>query len=164
MEKCKDPNHLSHKPASFDIGEHWHVVQWHEYDKLKAGIVIKNAKECSYARTEIVIVCDICNKLVAHCPSFKLPYNMCCFSGNPWELANNISEIGLALGHRIKCRNVVQPEKLVDPNFTCSICDERVVDTRLNCGHCNCSVCAQKIEACALCRAPIKSRDRLFFV
>ena len=42
----------------------------------------------------------------------------------------------------------------VDDKTACKICFERVISTRIPCGHiCMCMVCASAIKACPICRA-----------
>ncbi len=44
----------------------------------------------------------------------------------------------------------------------CAVCLAAARDTFLNCGHIICQRCAERVERCPICRAPISSRSRAF--
>ena len=49
-----------------------------------------------------------------------------------------------------------------DGSSQCSVCLEAARTTALGCGHVFCDPCAYQLSTCALCRAPVTTRIRLY--
>lgn len=46
--------------------------------------------------------------------------------------------------------------------FKCSICNDKLIDCCLGCGHCACLSCAAKLINCHMCREKISLRTKMF--
>ena len=50
-----------------------------------------------------------------------------------------------------------------DEERLCAVCAERPKDVVFECGHVTCSVCAQMLQQCHVCRQKIRKRTRFFY-
>ena len=57
---------------------------------------------------------------------------------------------------------LIQFNKQIINQSTCSICLDRVVNIRIDCGHLFCSNCVINLNKCPFCRTSIKQLDKIF--
>jgi alpha-tubulin suppressor-like RCC1 family protein len=64
---------------------------------------------------------------------------------------------------KIKKNKILEHDKDLKERLTCGICWTNLVNIRINCGHLFCNECVEQIDACAICRSIIFSRDKIFY-
>lgn len=55
------------------------------------------------------------------------------------------------------------PEENYSSLLECKVCYTNIKDIRLNCGHMVCAECANRVQICPQCRAPISRRDKVYY-
>jgi len=81
------------------------------------------------------------------------------------ELRDHIEELKQAEEYIEACKECLRDkEKEAIYSLDCSICMSNPKDHTLNCGHCFCKDCADKVSSCPICRTKITRRTKIFLV